>query len=670
MTSLRMAFGISTALVLLARGVPSLAQENGVRRVAAVVTEYRHNSHADVIVSRLLLTDMLDGKGRDRPLKLVSLYTDQKPASDISRLLAASHRFPIKSKIADALTLGTGELAVDGVLLVAEHGDYPFSATGNHQYPKRRFWDETAEVFRKTGKVVPVFIDKHLSDNWEDAKHIYDDARALKVPLMAGSSVSGTWRHPPADVERGAKLTEIVGITYGSTDAYGFHGLEAVQSLAEQRRGGETGVRAVQCLSGEDVWKALDGREVDPVLFRAALARAPGYENGRQIDRKAVKSPEAPSRPSQRRLAGRTVRAERRGGGLDGRLARRRRPVGRLHPVLDAGGAPRRSLRASGRRGPTDDLQREAELAGGAHAPEQRGARRTSALAQARRGVDRDARTLRRVPADLAMEGASAPAAEPPLVGTMNPRPTSLPRLNDSDQEHRPMSRPFAFVRSRGFGVHTGSQLGPWSFRGGGRPVLDGRVHERGRRVPHLPHPVASGHAEGVAPGLLRGAQDRRLGRRRYRPRDASQLTTADGPGGRCRSSTRKAGRSASRSATHAPWWTRRPGRSGSRFAGTTMTFSSHRAWTTVGRGPHPGRSPGRSRNAGWGWYATGPGVGIQLDARAERRPTGDPLRPPRAHRRQGCDVLSCVLQRRPRPILVARRDGRPAHGRMPGRRA
>ena len=259
--------------------------------MAAVVTEYRHNSHADVILSRLLLTDMLDGTGRDFPLKLVSLYTDQKPANDISRLLAASHRFPIKTRIADALTLGTGRLAVDGVFLVAEHGNYPFSATGNHQYPKRRFWDETIEVFRQSGKVVPVFIDKHLSDNWKDARQIYDTARELKIPLMAGSSVPGTWRHPPADVERGARLTEIVGITYGSTDAYGFHGLEAVQALAEQRRGGETGVRAVQCLSGDAVWRALDERTIDPELFRAALARAPGYENGRVLDRKAVPEP-------------------------------------------------------------------------------------------------------------------------------------------------------------------------------------------------------------------------------------------------------------------------------------------------------------------------------------------------------------------------------------------
>ena len=279
------------ACLVVAAGLSSQAGETPARRVAAVVTEYRHNSHADVIVSRLLLTDMLDGTGRDSPLKLVSLYTDQRPPTDISRLLAASHRFPIKTSIADTLTLGTGRLAVDGVLIVAEHGSYPVSPTGNHQYPKRRFWDETVKVFRQSGRVVPVFIDKHLSDNWKDAKAIYDTARELKIPLMAGSSVPGTWRHPPADVARDARVAEIVALTYGSTDAYGFHGLEAVQSLAEQRQGGETGVRSVQCLSGDAVWKAFDDRVFDPELFEAALRRAPTHENGETLDRKAVPNP-------------------------------------------------------------------------------------------------------------------------------------------------------------------------------------------------------------------------------------------------------------------------------------------------------------------------------------------------------------------------------------------
>jgi hypothetical protein len=279
------------ASLLVVLGSCISAPEPPTRRVAAVVTEYRHNSHADVIVSRLLLTDMLDGTGHESPLKLVSLYTDQKPPNDISRLLAASHRFPIKKTIEETLTLGTGKLAVDGVLLIAEHGDYPFSATGNHQYPKRRFWDETVRVFRDSGRVVPVFIDKHLGDNWKDARAIYDEARALQFPLMAGSSVPGTWRHPAADVERGAKLDQIVGLTYGTTDAYGFHGLEALQALAEQRHDGETGVRSVQCLSGDAVWKAIDSGQVDRELLAAALSRATGFEDGKPLDRKAVSEP-------------------------------------------------------------------------------------------------------------------------------------------------------------------------------------------------------------------------------------------------------------------------------------------------------------------------------------------------------------------------------------------
>ena len=248
-------------------------KRNGRPKVAAVVTEYRHNSHADIIVSRLLQTDTLDGKGEDSPLELVSLYTDQVPDSDTSRMLSASHRFPIFSTIEETLTLGTGELAVDGVFLIAEHGDYPYSETGNHVYPKRRFWDETEAVFRKSGRAVPVFMDKHIADNWDDAKHIFDSAKRVGAPLMAGSSLPTTWRRPAADVKRGRALKEIVAFTYGSTDAYGFHALEFVQALAEQRRGGETGVKAVRSLAGEQVWAALDGDRVDRLLFDAALSR-------------------------------------------------------------------------------------------------------------------------------------------------------------------------------------------------------------------------------------------------------------------------------------------------------------------------------------------------------------------------------------------------------------
>ena len=264
-----------------------------IKKVAAIVTVYHHNSHADVIVSRLLKTDTLDGKGKSSPLKLVSLYTDQRPKNDLGNRFAETYGFRLSGSIQDALTLGTGQLAVDGVLLIAEHGDYPKTPTGNTQYPKRRFWDEIVRVFRASGRVVPVFIDKHLADNWTDAKFIYDTAEQLKVPLMAGSSLPTTWRRPPADVLSGARLEEIVAITFHTTDAYGFHALEFVQALAEQRRGGESGVKAVQSFSGEAVWEMFRTNAFDIELFRAGWDRLSTPQGTPELDslRKLVRDP-------------------------------------------------------------------------------------------------------------------------------------------------------------------------------------------------------------------------------------------------------------------------------------------------------------------------------------------------------------------------------------------
>jgi hypothetical protein len=260
------------------------------KKVAAIVTAYYHNSHADVIVSRLLETDTLDGKGRASTLKLASLFTDQPQGKqrDVGTAKAREHGARTSASIEDALTLGTGKLAVDGVLLIAEHGDYPRSPTGAIQYPKRRLFEEIARVFEKSGRAVPVFCDKQLSDTWTDAKWIYDAARKGGIPLLAGSSLPVLWREPAEDLARGEDVEEIVAISYGPLDGYGFHALEMLQCLAERRKGGETGVRAVQCLEGDAVWR--DGL-FDRGLLEAAFRRQTGAPVFDEKARAAVKSP-------------------------------------------------------------------------------------------------------------------------------------------------------------------------------------------------------------------------------------------------------------------------------------------------------------------------------------------------------------------------------------------
>jgi sugar lactone lactonase YvrE len=243
-------------------------------KVAGVTTEYRYNAHADVLLSRLIETDTLDGKGDLASIRLASLYTDQVPDNDTSRKFAKQYGFPIFPTVGETLTNESGtELAVDGVMLVAEHGKYSRSDTGQIQYPKRRLFSEIVETFKATGQVAPVFSDKHLGDNWRDAKWIYDTAKKMKIPLMAGSSLPVLWRYPPTDVKRGAKLKEIVAISYHTLDAYGFHAMEMVQVLAERRAGGETGIQSVQCISGDDVWEAGKRGVYDRRLLDSCLAR-------------------------------------------------------------------------------------------------------------------------------------------------------------------------------------------------------------------------------------------------------------------------------------------------------------------------------------------------------------------------------------------------------------
>jgi hypothetical protein len=240
-------------------------------RVAAVVSVYRPDSHADVIVGKLLAGYELDGQPCESALEVVSLFTDQVPADDMSRAVAARHGVPIFGTTRDALTLGGERLAVDGVLLVGEHGDYPRTPWEQPMYPRRRFFEAAVAVMRASGRVVPIFTDKHLSYDWAQARWMFDTAASLGIPLLAGSSLPVARRVPPFEPPLGAPVVEALAVGYGPVEVYGFHALEALQCLVERRAGGETGLAAVEYLGGADVWAAAPARW-SPDLLAAALA--------------------------------------------------------------------------------------------------------------------------------------------------------------------------------------------------------------------------------------------------------------------------------------------------------------------------------------------------------------------------------------------------------------
>lgn len=260
----------------LLAGTPALACGQPRRpRIAALATIYFKYSHAQHIVDRFLEGYGWNGDHHRPPMDLVSLFVDQVGDNDLSRERAARHpSMKIYPTIAEALTLGGSRLAVDGVLLIGEHGRYPRNEKRQTQYPRYEFWREIIQVFESSGRAVPVFNDKHLSWNWEWARQMYDDARRLGFALMAGSSLPVTWRTPSVEMPANADVEEAMCVAYGGVDSYDFHALETTQCMVERRKGGETGVKWLEAYRGERFWQAWEDAVWPPELAVAALCRS------------------------------------------------------------------------------------------------------------------------------------------------------------------------------------------------------------------------------------------------------------------------------------------------------------------------------------------------------------------------------------------------------------
>jgi hypothetical protein len=270
----------STASAALATAAPAVlagqATKPGTRRkkIALLATEVRKYSHAQHFIDRFLEGYGWHGRHHHPPFELAGLYVDQFNEGDLSRDRARRHRVKIYPTIEEALTLGRSKLAVDGVLIIAEHGFYPRAEKGQTRYPRYEFFERTMKVFEASGRAAPVFNDKHLSTDWNECVAMVQMSRRLDFPFLAGSSLPVTWRIPSIEIPLGTALQESVCVGYGGIDAYDIHGLETAQCMSERRAGGELGVKSAQAMRGPKVWQRLADNENTRRAFFAALARS------------------------------------------------------------------------------------------------------------------------------------------------------------------------------------------------------------------------------------------------------------------------------------------------------------------------------------------------------------------------------------------------------------
>ncbi len=244
------------------------------KRIAIVTTIYRYLSHAQHIGDRFLVGYPLKGRWHKPDMQVVSLYVDQKPDGDQSEARAKEFGFKVYPTIAETLRCGGDKLAVDAVLIIGEHGNYPRNDKGQILYPRYEFFKQCVDVFQKDVRAVPVYNDKHLSYSFEKAKWMVDQSHGMKFPMLAGSSVPVTWRLPDIDLPLGCEIQDALMVGVGGSDPMDYHALEGMQCMIERRKGGESGVRAVQLIEGDAVWKAGEEGRWSKQLLTAALSRS------------------------------------------------------------------------------------------------------------------------------------------------------------------------------------------------------------------------------------------------------------------------------------------------------------------------------------------------------------------------------------------------------------
>ena len=250
-------------------------------RIACLVSYWGlPTSHADWIVNKLLDGYWWQGAHTPSRVDVVSVYIHQLDTSLLGQKVCQAKNIPIFKTVKEAVTLGGKELAVDGIVLVAEHGNYPTDLKGHWLLPRWWIYQQVIQVFEQSKRSVPVFNDKHLSYNWDDAKWMFDKSRELNFPLTGGSSIPTYFRQPEVELAIDTPIKNSIVVGNTADEGAIFHCLDVLQAFVDRRRGGETGVKAVQSIRGPETraWverNAWAGHLLEAVGEKFDLKRGP-----------------------------------------------------------------------------------------------------------------------------------------------------------------------------------------------------------------------------------------------------------------------------------------------------------------------------------------------------------------------------------------------------------
>ena len=274
--------GIAGLTALTGISTETIAQAQQRKPRIAVLASYWAftRSHADWIVNKLIDGYWWDGAHTESRVEVVSVYIHQLQESGLGQKVCQAKNIPIFKTVGEAVTLGGNDLAVDGVVIVAEHGEYATDLKGHWLLPRWWIFQQVIQVFEKSKRSVPVFNDKHLSYNWDEAKWMFNKSRELNFPLTWGSSIPAYYRKPEIEIDIDTPIKNSIVIGGAGDEGGIFHAIDVLQGFVERRKGGETGVKSIQSIRGAEAWKWVErnpwaGKLLDAVAVQFDFK--PGY---------------------------------------------------------------------------------------------------------------------------------------------------------------------------------------------------------------------------------------------------------------------------------------------------------------------------------------------------------------------------------------------------------
>lgn len=118
------------------------------------------------------------------------------------------------------------------------------------------------------------FVYGSLSSSLAGAKEIAQLASSRQIALLAGTPLGVTWRLPQVDVTLGTPLKEGIIVVQGKSNSAELEGLEGIMPVIERRKGGEAGIRRIQYLKSENLWRAGNDNKWSWPLLASALSRS------------------------------------------------------------------------------------------------------------------------------------------------------------------------------------------------------------------------------------------------------------------------------------------------------------------------------------------------------------------------------------------------------------